>query len=386
MQDTWTRDRLTLQGALRYDRAWSLAPAEGNGTTRRRGSTRRRSRSTGRRASTPTTTSRRASASRTTCSATARRPSSSTSAATSRRRRTTRRYTQNNPANRDRQRRLAELDRRQRQLRRRLRHPESGGADRARRRHLRRVDRRRPELRQDRRNLDAGQPGHAARLGRPPVRLAVGRQLQQQLAAARLAGRRLQPPLVRELHGDGQPGASGRRTTRSGRSPRRWIAPAGRRRLPDRRLHADSGGRRRGAAQNYVTLETDFGPSAHQLLARRGRHRERAAAAAASTLQGGTSTGRVDHRHLRRRGQHRQPGSAQLPQRGTVPDDVPRPGVVHVPKIDVLVSGTLRSQPPLQVGTPHHLATVRSTNVPNTWCWACSAGCLRGRCATGNTR
>jgi hypothetical protein len=33
IQDSWTRDRLTLQGALRYDRAWSFSPAEGNGTT-----------------------------------------------------------------------------------------------------------------------------------------------------------------------------------------------------------------------------------------------------------------------------------------------------------------------------------------------------------------
>ena len=32
-QDTWTRGRLTLQGALRYDRAWSWSPAEGNGST-----------------------------------------------------------------------------------------------------------------------------------------------------------------------------------------------------------------------------------------------------------------------------------------------------------------------------------------------------------------
>jgi hypothetical protein len=33
IEDTWTRGRLTLQGALRYDRAWSFSPAEGNGTT-----------------------------------------------------------------------------------------------------------------------------------------------------------------------------------------------------------------------------------------------------------------------------------------------------------------------------------------------------------------
>ncbi|MEP7307570.1 MAG: TonB-dependent receptor [Acidobacteriota bacterium] len=33
VEDSWTRGRLTLQGALRYDRAWSFSPAEGNGTT-----------------------------------------------------------------------------------------------------------------------------------------------------------------------------------------------------------------------------------------------------------------------------------------------------------------------------------------------------------------
>jgi hypothetical protein len=32
-QDQWTRGRMTFQGALRYDRAWSWSPAEGNGTT-----------------------------------------------------------------------------------------------------------------------------------------------------------------------------------------------------------------------------------------------------------------------------------------------------------------------------------------------------------------
>jgi hypothetical protein len=32
-QDQWTIGRITLQGALRFDRAWSWAPAEGNGTT-----------------------------------------------------------------------------------------------------------------------------------------------------------------------------------------------------------------------------------------------------------------------------------------------------------------------------------------------------------------
>ena len=84
-QDQWTLGRMTLQGAVRYDRAWSWAPAEGNGTeatshvqpatdlvrTRRS-------------ASRATTTSRRAWASHTTCLATARRRSRPTSGSTSR--------------------------------------------------------------------------------------------------------------------------------------------------------------------------------------------------------------------------------------------------------------------------------------------------------------
>jgi hypothetical protein len=32
-QDTWTHNRLTLQGAVRFDRAWSYSPADQNGTT-----------------------------------------------------------------------------------------------------------------------------------------------------------------------------------------------------------------------------------------------------------------------------------------------------------------------------------------------------------------
>ncbi|HLG55628.1 MAG TPA: TonB-dependent receptor [Vicinamibacterales bacterium] len=33
IQDSWTHGRMTVQGAVRYDRAWSWSPAEGNGTT-----------------------------------------------------------------------------------------------------------------------------------------------------------------------------------------------------------------------------------------------------------------------------------------------------------------------------------------------------------------
>ena len=41
MQDQWTRGRMTLQGALRWDYVYSWAPAEGNGTDRRAASPRR---------------------------------------------------------------------------------------------------------------------------------------------------------------------------------------------------------------------------------------------------------------------------------------------------------------------------------------------------------
>jgi Carboxypeptidase regulatory-like domain len=33
IQDTWTHKQLTVQAAVRYDRAWSFSPADGNGTT-----------------------------------------------------------------------------------------------------------------------------------------------------------------------------------------------------------------------------------------------------------------------------------------------------------------------------------------------------------------
>ena len=86
-QDQWTIGRLTLQGGVRYDRAWSWAPADGNGTTRHvalqpaadlvrpHGQRERLQRHHAAARRSPTT-----------CSATARRRSRSTSASTSRRR------------------------------------------------------------------------------------------------------------------------------------------------------------------------------------------------------------------------------------------------------------------------------------------------------------
>ena len=72
VQDQWTVNRLTLQGAIRYDRAWSWSP-EGQGATGRTSSGRRRSRSRKRLACPASTTSAREWALRTMSSAMARR-------------------------------------------------------------------------------------------------------------------------------------------------------------------------------------------------------------------------------------------------------------------------------------------------------------------------
>ncbi len=73
VQDQYTRGRLTLSGAVRWDRASSYAPVEGNGVSIPH-FTPAPIHSSGRRASTPTTTSALASASAMTCSATEGRP------------------------------------------------------------------------------------------------------------------------------------------------------------------------------------------------------------------------------------------------------------------------------------------------------------------------
>ena len=75
-QDQWTMGRLSLQGALRYDHAWSWFPAEHNGApVASQVQCRADHLSLRPTASTPTTTSRLGSVSPTTCSATARRRS-----------------------------------------------------------------------------------------------------------------------------------------------------------------------------------------------------------------------------------------------------------------------------------------------------------------------
>ena len=70
VQDQWTMNRLTLQGALRYDHPWSYFPATTEPASRFFPGAQLRGRPT---ASPATTTSRRAWVPRMTCSATARR-------------------------------------------------------------------------------------------------------------------------------------------------------------------------------------------------------------------------------------------------------------------------------------------------------------------------
>ena len=89
-------------------------------------------------------------------------------------------------------------------------------------RHVRRADRRCAQLRQAG-CPDAGRPGILEWLGRAAGRLAVGHQPAAGAAPARVAGGRLQPALVGELHGHRQHADDAGGLSRSGRSSRRTI-------------------------------------------------------------------------------------------------------------------------------------------------------------------
>ena len=157
LQDQWTRGRMTLQGALRWDYVYSWAPAEGNGTDRRAASPRRPIRFPRRRACPAINdlspriglaydlfgngrTALKASVGKLSVGGDGRRhlllaePGPATSSG------------RHEPC----------VDRLERQLRRRLQSAESGraGHQRDRRRYLRRADRRKPELRQHRSEYD----------------------------------------------------------------------------------------------------------------------------------------------------------------------------------------------------------------------------------------
>ena len=105
---------------------------------------------------------------------------------------------------------------------------------------------------------------------------------------------------------------------------------AERRRLPDRRLYADRGGG--GAGRDELRdVRNRLRPGPDALLARGGRHAERADLAG-SELPGRHHHRTPQHQHVRVVPEHRQPGPAQLPASRSLRDDVPRLGVVHAPK------------------------------------------------------
>ena len=134
---------------------------------------------------------------------------------------------------------------------------------------------------------------------------------------------------------------------RAGRQPAsRW------RRLPDRRTTRRRPRPRRARRDNYVTWETDFGDARTNYW--HGVDLTVRARVSAVTLQGGTSTGRsiTDTCATRVKIDSPDPRGCHNEE----PFQTTFRGLASwtVPKIDVLVSGTLRSQPPVQVaGTTH---------------------------------
>ncbi len=312
VQDTWTHGRLSLQGALRYDRAWSWAPAEGNGTT-----------DTSRFNAAPITFERTASVDafndisprggvaydvfgngKTAIKfAFGRYLAPATNDAP---------YITNNPASRI----VNVASRNWSDLNGNyvvdcdILNPaaqatpggDSCGALTGDALNFGKVGS----------NLTQVNPEILQGWGVRRVRLAVGHRRPAGTDAARLARRELQPSLVRQLHGDRRSGArSGRLREVDDRRAGRRTAPE-RRRLSDRRLHADGDrGGAGGAELRDVRDRLRIGP--HELLARRRCDAQRTRARRPD-LPGRHQHGPDDHEHLRDQYQDRQPRSAQLPQ------------------------------------------------------------------------
>ncbi|HEV8297783.1 MAG TPA: hypothetical protein VGQ20_10810, partial [Acidimicrobiales bacterium] len=133
------------------------------------------------------------------------------------------------------------------------------------------------------------------------------------------------------------------------------------------------------AAQNYVTFETDFGPARINYwqgvdLTLRARLRS------GLTLQGGTGTGRsiVDTCATVVKIDSPDPRGC----RNEEPYQTTLRGLASytLPKVDVLISGTVRSQPPLQIA-----GNDASWIVPNTVVRSILGRLPPGGLATGNT-
>ena len=234
-QDQWTLGKLTLQGAIRYDRAWSWAPAEGNGTTDtsifnpqpisfertvsvkgynditpRMGAALRsvRQRQDGDQGQSREVPQECGSRRRLFCE----QP----------------RCEDRHPDH------GAGVDGRQPELPDRLRRhePASAGQPGIWRRSLRRAGWERPQLRQSESEPDDHRPGDPGRVGCSGVGLAVRRVGAAGSVAARGPGSRLQPALVPELPRDGQPAHRTWRLRAVDVDGAAASRPSGRRRLP----------------------------------------------------------------------------------------------------------------------------------------------------------
>ena len=133
------------------------------------------------------------------------------------------------------------------------------------------------------------------------------------------------------------------------------------------------------AAQSYVTSETDFGPARTHYwqgvdLSLRARMRS------GLTLQGGTSTGRTIIDTCATVVKIDSPDPLNCHNEEPYQTTLRGLASYTLPKIDVLVSATMRSQPPVQI-----LAAGATWNVPNTVVQSLLGRLPPGGLATGNT-
>ena len=213
------------------------------------------------------------------------------------------------------------------------------------------ADRQQPELRRRLGQRHAGQSGHADGLGRARERLAVGRDGAAGSAAARVGGSRLRPPLVPGRDGHRQPEPHARTDYDS------YVVTApSDSRLPGGggypiRIYVPNAATPGLAAQNYITFETDFGPERTNYwhgvdftLNARTRW--------GLTFSGGTSTGRSVTDDCATTVLIDSPDPRNC--RDVDPFQTTLRGLASytIPKIDVLVSGTVRSQPAGRAGRP----------------------------------
>jgi hypothetical protein len=131
------------------------------------------------------------------------------------------------------------------------------------------------------------------------------------------------------------------------------------------------------AAQNYVTFETDFGPARTHYwqgvdLTLRAR------LASGLTLQGGTSTGRTIVDTCGTSVNIDSPDPRECRDQEPYQTTIRGLAAYTVPRIDVLVSATVRSQPPVQIGGANW-------NVPNTVVQSLLGRLPPGALASGNT-